>query len=86
MMVQAYYSQFSSGGQKLAEISGSEWWAQQGLNLRPLRCEHKTPQQIRHFLPNKWRDFAILGSFRSLCVPPYGTVGTSAAPRFPARK
>ena len=28
------------GRQLRSIISGEAWWARQGLNLRPLRCEH----------------------------------------------
>lgn len=26
----------------MAEMLGLEWWAWQGLNLRPLRCQHSS--------------------------------------------
>lgn len=64
---------------QLGKNGSLAWWARQGLNLRPLRCEHTTPTQICRFWSPFHAGFANIAVFRSGFVRLRGTNGTTEA-------
>jgi hypothetical protein len=68
----------------MADFCGRKWWAWQGLNLRPLRCQHTAlrlnPQKSRTFL------FQGQGTSGEQDVNRAGFYRTVTAPRIVTRR